>query len=145
MAVAGSGLDHRHGAVLHYGTNQSGSASWNQYIQPGVHPHKFSRGFPIRTFNQLNGLGRKACRQKACLNPLYDGFIGFQSIAAAFYDYGVPCLKAKAEGVRRHIGTRLVDDAHNAQGNPLLTDQKTVGPRFHGSHLTDGVLKSGHL
>ena len=82
---------------------------------------------------------------KSCLYCMYDRLIGMDRIASAAQDRRIAGLKAESERIRRHIGTGLVNDAHNAQRHTLLADSEPVRPHLHIEHLAHRIIQRRDL
>jgi hypothetical protein len=58
---------------------------------------------------------------------------------------GVAGLQAEAGGIARHVRPVLVDDRHDAQRHPDLSDLEAVGPHPSVEQLADRVGQRGDL
>ena len=141
MAVAGSGLDYRYGAVFHYSTDQAGTASGNQHINVAIQAHHFPGSLMRGVGHQLNAVLWHSRRNQCIPKNLCNSCIGRNSVTAASQDHSVSGLKAKAKSICRYIRTGFINNADHTEGDSHLSDHQTVRTFFHGKYLSDGIIQ----
>ena len=92
--------------------------------------------------DELDESGIKPARKKRLFDDAHDSFVGGIGVAAAAQHHGVAALDAKSHGIRRHVGARLIDDAHHAEGHSHTRDIQPVLRRVPLDDLADGAGKA---
>ena len=82
MAVSSTGLNHRDGALLHYGFDQASAASRDEYIHILVHLHEFCCCLSGCIRNQLNRILCHALFIQSFPDTVYNGLVGMDRITS---------------------------------------------------------------
>ena len=145
MAVAVQVLDHRHPRLAGDALDQTLAAARHNHIDVVLHGDEFAHRGAVGGLDHLH----HACRQPGGLQPFThaggDGLVRMQRLGATAQDRGVAGFQAQACGIRRHVGTRLVDDADDAERHPHLADLDARGAVLEAVDFADRIRQRGDL
>ncbi len=139
MAVPHPCLDNRDGGIFHHRLYKARPAPGNQHVNKTIGPHHLLGALPAGVRHQLNGTGGKPRLLQRFIHKGRQSPVGLNSFPAAPKDTGVAGFYTEGGGIHRHIGPRLVDNAHHPQRYPDAGDRKAVGPLASLVHLPHRV------
>ena len=141
MAVSSTGLNHRDGALLHYGFDQASAASRDEYIHILVHLHEFCCCLSGCIRNQLDRILCHALFIQSFPDTVYNGLVGMDRITSTLQDYYITCLKAECKCIRSYIRSCFIDNSDHAKRYSLLPDQQSVWAFFHPGYFPDRIIQ----
>ena len=145
VAVATAGLDDGHRGLLDDGPDEPGAAARDEDVDEAAGPHE--RGGP-RPAGGVDG-GDQVSRQggvgQGPAQDVHNGGVGLLGGAPAAQHDGVAGLQGQGGHVDGHVGARLVDHAHHAQGNAHAAHPQAVGQGAAVDDLADRVGQARDL
>ena len=110
--------------------DEAGAAARNHDVEQSHKMQHRINGRAVRRLDELNDALRQARLRRRIGEQRTDGHIGAQGLFAAAQQHGVARLETESRRIGRHVWTRLVDDADDADGHAHATDFQPV--RAHG-------------
>ena len=90
-------------------------------------PQQFPDRLAVRRLDHLNDIPGQSCPVQARVDATGDGMVGVQRFGTPSQDRGIAGLEAQGGGIRRDVGTGLVDDQDHADGHTHLSDPDSAG------------------
>ena len=145
MAYARTCFDNRHAGITHHRLNQPGTAARNNHVHQAVHMDQILHSLSVTGVNKLNRARRNTCPLRSLRQNSSHSFIGLHRLTAALKDNSIAGLQAQACGIRRNVGTCLVNNTDNAQGNANFSNMQTVRQSFTVNNITNRVSQACYL
>ena len=128
MAIAVEVLDDRYARPIDDEFDQAFATARDEHVHKIVHGEQGANGGAIAGGDELHGARGEAGLGDTFRHAVGDHAIGVQRFRPAAQNRGVARFQTQTRRVRRHVRTRLVNDAHHAQRHAHLADTNARGP-----------------
>ena len=146
VAVAGARLDGRHLRVLHAGPDEPRPAARDEDVHEADGPEELGGLRVLRVVVDVgDGVAGQPLAKKRLAAERGDGGARARSGGTALEQARVARAQAERERVGRHVGPRLVDHGHDAQGNRDLLDAQAVRVHVPADHPPERVGLGRHV
>ncbi len=146
MAVPLEVTYYGHPRFLLNALNQALAAARHDHIDVVSHTsqHVANRG-AIDDRHELYAFGGQAHAAQPLDQTSMNRRVGMPAFGAATQNDRISRLQAQRPGIRRHVGTTLVDDPDDAQGHSDALDVQAIGSIPLGSHRPHRIRQPNNL